>query len=246
MEQLNYYELLGVKEDASVDEIKTAYKNQMKKWHPDINKNENATTMSMALNEAKKVLLDESLRRKYDLTLKEQRQSKYDQVFRKTTPKEKPSPTRNTMTNEKNETYQSDTVYVSKWVYLKEWLQYGQANKLRKCLGTIGVLLESLLCKLIVFLLYVISYICVYSTIIIQYLFSVLGGMACILFIFLCVGVVTNGGSILNVTLIVVLSILGIAFLNFVPYLLLSPKVFDFLYNKFDIYLFKKCVGYPK
>ena len=154
MEQLNYYELLGVKEDASVDEIKTAYKNQMKKWHPDINKNENATTMSMALNEAKKVLLDESLRRKYDLTLKEQRQSKYDQVFRKTTPKEKSSPTRNTMTNEKNETYQSDTVYVSKWVYLKEWLQYGQVSNLRKGIGAIGVLLESLLCKIIVFLLF--------------------------------------------------------------------------------------------
>lgn len=247
MEQLNYYELLGVKETATSEEIKIAYKNQMKKWHPDINKDENATTMSIALNEAKKILLDEDSRRKYDLTLENERQNKYNQVFKKASYKKSDSERQENITPEEDsKTYSSSEVYVSKWVYFKEWLQYGQVSNLRKGIGAIGVLLESLLCKIIVFLLYAIAYICFYSTIILQYLFSVFGGMSFLLFIFLLAGTIINGSSIFNVVVIVVLLILGIVFLNFVPYLLLSPQVFDFLYNKFDIYLFKKCVGYPK
>lgn len=31
----NYYSILGVREDASPNEIKLAYRNLMKKWHPD-------------------------------------------------------------------------------------------------------------------------------------------------------------------------------------------------------------------
>ena len=36
---INYYELLGVKNNASKEEIRLKYKEQIKKWHPDINKN---------------------------------------------------------------------------------------------------------------------------------------------------------------------------------------------------------------
>ena len=65
---MNYYELLGIDSNASADEIKRAYKTQMKKWHPDINKDEDAVSMSMKINEAKDVLLDEVKRQEYTKT----------------------------------------------------------------------------------------------------------------------------------------------------------------------------------
>ena len=63
---MNFYEILGVKQNATEEEIKLAYKKQMKKWHPDINKDPNAINMSSKINEAKEVLLDSIKRRDYD------------------------------------------------------------------------------------------------------------------------------------------------------------------------------------
>ena len=63
---LSFYELLGVKNDATEDEIKQAYKKQMKKWHPDINKDPNAVNISSRINEAKEILLDPIKRYDYD------------------------------------------------------------------------------------------------------------------------------------------------------------------------------------
>ena len=40
----------------------------MKKWHPDINKSEEAPKMSIKLNEAKETLLDDDKRKNYDLS----------------------------------------------------------------------------------------------------------------------------------------------------------------------------------
>ncbi len=52
--------LLGLREKTSLKEIKNKYKNLMKKWHPDKNKNnyEQATQMSMQINNAYKTILD--------------------------------------------------------------------------------------------------------------------------------------------------------------------------------------------
>ena len=71
-------------------------------------------------------------------------------------------------------------VYVSKWVYLKDWFNYGNNGKLRKILGVIGVLLETLLCKIIVLLLFLISYLCYYASILVQYVFSLFGSLVLI------------------------------------------------------------------
>ena len=37
---INYYDLLGVSKDCTKEEIRKAYIKQIKKWHPDINKDE--------------------------------------------------------------------------------------------------------------------------------------------------------------------------------------------------------------
>lgn len=38
MSSQNYYNILGIKESSSQDEIKTAYKKLALKWHPDKNR----------------------------------------------------------------------------------------------------------------------------------------------------------------------------------------------------------------
>ena len=65
-DSINYYELLGIKKDATEEEIKKAYRMQAKKWHPDLNKDKDAASISMKLNEAKEVLLDPLKRKDYD------------------------------------------------------------------------------------------------------------------------------------------------------------------------------------
>jgi curved DNA-binding protein CbpA len=65
---MNYYEVLGVKKSASQDEIKIAYKNLVKKYHPDVYKGnkEFAENMTKEINEAYSTLSNETSRAEYD------------------------------------------------------------------------------------------------------------------------------------------------------------------------------------
>lgn len=51
--------LLGLREKSTLREIKSKYKNMMKKWHPDKHKDneDQATKMSMQINEAYEVVM---------------------------------------------------------------------------------------------------------------------------------------------------------------------------------------------
>ncbi|MBR2386574.1 DnaJ domain-containing protein [bacterium] len=62
----NYYEILEVKENASIEEIKSSYKRLVKKYHPDISKVENAEKIFKEINEAFDTLSDEVKKLKYD------------------------------------------------------------------------------------------------------------------------------------------------------------------------------------
>lgn len=66
MEFKDYYDILGVKSDASEAEIKAAYRKLARKYHPDKNKDAGAEERFKAINEANEVLKDAEKRRSYD------------------------------------------------------------------------------------------------------------------------------------------------------------------------------------
>jgi len=65
-EKRDYYEVLGVSRNASAEEIKRAFRNLARKYHPDVNKAPNAEARFKEINEAYEVLSDETKRRAYD------------------------------------------------------------------------------------------------------------------------------------------------------------------------------------
>lgn len=69
MELRNYYQTLGLKNDATLDDIKSAYRTLAKKYHPDINKDPDATVYFKRVNTAYNFLMDPNKKRQLDLAL---------------------------------------------------------------------------------------------------------------------------------------------------------------------------------
>ncbi len=64
--QRDYYDILGVKRDASADDIRAAYRKLARELHPDVNKADDAAQKFGELQQAYDVLSDESKRKNYD------------------------------------------------------------------------------------------------------------------------------------------------------------------------------------
>lgn len=132
---VDYYGLLGVKNDASKEEIKIAYRSMAKKYHPDINKDAEASKIIISLNEAKETLLDDDKRKEYDLLLSEIEHSKQFSKDKRETYSAK--------TKEYKKTY-SDT-YVTKWQFYVNYLKNGIDSSLIKFIKSILVFINYLL-----------------------------------------------------------------------------------------------------
>lgn len=66
MSKRDYYEVLGISKDASKQDIRRAYRAKARKYHPDVNKSEDAQEKFIEVKEAYEVLSDDQKRAQYD------------------------------------------------------------------------------------------------------------------------------------------------------------------------------------
>lgn len=62
----NYYKTLGLNQNATIEEIKKAYRKLAFEYHPDHNKSENASSFFREITEAYEILKDTEKRKVYD------------------------------------------------------------------------------------------------------------------------------------------------------------------------------------
>lgn len=89
MDNKNFYEILEIREDASVREIRDAYKKKVKEWHPDVNSCKGfrqCHKMMCDINEAYTHLIDPELRKLHDEVLAERTEEAYQKATSKKQP----------------------------------------------------------------------------------------------------------------------------------------------------------------
>ena len=240
-DNINYYELLGIKKDATPEEIKKAYRMQAKKWHPDLNKDKDASKISMQLNEAKEVLLDPLKRNDYDKYLEELTNPSYQKM------KQKEQAYNNKQDKKTyNNYYEKDTY--TKWEYFATYIKYYQVSKTRKVFACIFVILETIICSILQIINYLLALFLCYTVNIISYISSLILGL---FLLALVLSIITKAETAPNniydwlhnifiITLLCTLTIIPGLILN-----LLVNKV-PILLSNLNIYLFKKAVGYKE
>ena len=81
MNNKDFYKILGVNKNASSDDIKKAYRNLSKKYHPDINKSDEAIQKYKDVQEAYETLSNEEKRKTYDSL---NNKTSFDNIFNET------------------------------------------------------------------------------------------------------------------------------------------------------------------
>ncbi len=80
----NYYDILSVRPDASLQDITTAYRKLAKILHPDVCESPDADELFKVVNEAYQVLKDPKKREEYDATLVLAESSRYSRYYQGT------------------------------------------------------------------------------------------------------------------------------------------------------------------
>ena len=130
---MDFYELKKKKKDATKEEIKKAYRDMVKRYHPDVNKSDEASKIIISLNEAKETLLDDDKRCEYDKLLNEINHSKtYSND--------------STSYSAKKEEYKENysESYVTRWQFLMTYLNFGKDKLGIKFLKTFIVIINYL------------------------------------------------------------------------------------------------------
>lgn len=126
----DYYVILEIPHTASKAEIKSAYKKQAVKWHPDKNRGVDTTLKMQEVNEAYLILNDTEARARYDKEYLKFNNFKQEQKKREPTQKQneqkQPRPEKPAEENfsekktekqkEENRTYQFDDEILKKWM----------------------------------------------------------------------------------------------------------------------------------
>ncbi len=68
--QADYYKILGISREASMEQIRRAYRSKAKLYHPDINKSANAKIIFQLINEAYQILINPEKKKWYDFKLR--------------------------------------------------------------------------------------------------------------------------------------------------------------------------------
>ncbi len=230
---INYYELLGVKNNASKEEIRLKYKEQIKKWHPDINKNNEAIEVTKKLNEAKSVLLDDEKRKEYDIYLSNISANGYQNITEKVYNEQK--------------SYDEEKLY-TKWEYFRDYIKYYNDSKVRKVFGIIFVLLESLFISILQLINIILAYVISFMSGILKYLSDGIFGL---LIIFIIISFLLHGINLPN-NFSEWLEVIGVIIFwlifSVMPEVVINLLVIKIpkLLSSLNIYLFKKSVGYKE
>ena len=81
--QQNHYIELDVSPQASLDEIRTAYRRQVRQWHPDVNSGPRAEEKTKRIIRAYEVLSDSMSRSIFDVELGEEAKEEIESYSRK-------------------------------------------------------------------------------------------------------------------------------------------------------------------
>lgn len=82
---IDFYELLEISPNATQEEIKSTYRKQCIKWHPDKNLNEDTTDRMQSITQAYLILKDIEARARYDAEYQKFKSSNQDRVFNQNT-----------------------------------------------------------------------------------------------------------------------------------------------------------------